>query len=72
MIGPLVALINGEPGMAERILAVHIDDSTGRCAGCVQHDRPAASHPCVIRNHALHAISVREADQHDDRPRLGA
>lgn len=72
MIGPLVALIIAEPGMAERILAVHIDDNTGRCAGCVQHDRPAAAHPCVIRNHALHALDTREADQRGGRPRAGA
>lgn len=61
MIEPLVTLIIGQPGMAERILAAHVDDGTGRCTGCVQHDRPGAAHPCVIRKHALQAVAVSEA-----------
>jgi hypothetical protein len=60
MIEPLVALIAGEPGMAERILDAHVDDGSGRCARCVQHDRPGAAHPCVIRSHAQRALAVRE------------
>jgi len=55
VITPLIELIANEPGMAERLLALHVDDNTGHCAGCVQHDRPAVEHLCVIRNHALHA-----------------
>jgi hypothetical protein len=61
MIGPLITLILGDPGMTERILAAHVDDGTGRCTRCVAHDRPAARHPCVLRNHALHARVVRES-----------
>ncbi|MGI5127176.1 hypothetical protein ACQEVB_10230 [Pseudonocardia sp. CA-107938] len=53
--------------MADRILAVHVDDGTGRCARCVVHDRPAAVHPCVHRNHALHARTVQESCA-DGRP----
>ena len=31
---PLVTLIASEPGMADRLLAQHVDDGTGRCAVC--------------------------------------
>lgn len=61
MIGPLIALILGDPGMADRILSVHVDDGRGRCAHCVVHNRPAAEHPCTHRAHALHALAVRGA-----------
>lgn len=46
--------------MAERILAAHDDDGAGRCVGCVHCNRPAAEHPCVLRRHALHAVTVGE------------
>lgn len=59
MIAPLIELIINEPGMADRLLATHTDDGTGHCTGCVQHDRPAVAYPCVIRNHALHALDAR-------------
>lgn len=55
MIDALVTFIVGEPGLAERLLAAHVDDGKGRCCGCVQYDRPRVAHPCVIRNHALQA-----------------
>lgn len=58
MIEPLVALIIGQPGMAERILATHVDDGRGRCTRCVQHDRPSSIFPCVIRSHALQALAI--------------
>ncbi|MGH3615692.1 MAG: hypothetical protein ACRDRK_24480 [Pseudonocardia sp.] len=59
MIEPLVTLILAERGMGERILAAHRDDGAGRCAGCVQHDRPSPTHPCVLRSHAENAAAVR-------------
>jgi hypothetical protein len=71
MIEALVALIIGQPGMAERILAAHVDDGKGRCSGCVQHGRPGAPHPCVIRSHALQALAVRSTDHRAARSRAG-
>ena len=69
MIGPLTVLILGDPGMVQRILAAHDDDGTGRCTGCLQHNRPAAAHPCVLRSHALHAVALGVPDV---RPRATA
>ena len=74
MIGPLTALILGEPGMAERLLVAHDNDGTGRCTGCIQHNRPAAAHPCVLRSHALHvanlnAVVLAERGVRDVQPR---
>jgi hypothetical protein len=33
---PLLTLIASETGMAERLLAQHVDDGTGRCAVCTR------------------------------------
>lgn len=67
MIEPLVTLILVDPGMAERIVDAHVDDGAGRCSRCVVHNRPAAGHPCIIRMHALYALTVREIDRPEIR-----
>lgn len=51
-ITALVVLIAGQPGMARRMLAEHVDDGTGHCRVCRWHARPAADFPCVLRTHA--------------------
>jgi hypothetical protein len=33
-VNPLVVLIRSQPGMAERLLAEHADDGSGRCRVC--------------------------------------
>jgi hypothetical protein len=33
-VDPLVMLIRSQPGMAQRLLAQHTDDGTGRCRVC--------------------------------------
>lgn len=46
----LVALIRSQPGMAERLLAQHRDDGTGRCTACmVGAQSGRLPWPCQIR-----------------------
>lgn len=50
MTDALVALIAAEPGMAERLLAEHADDGTGRCRVCSAGAQTGRyRHPCAIR-----------------------
>jgi hypothetical protein len=56
-VNPLVALMVSQPGMAERLLAVHTDDGTGRCRVC--SDGAQAGHhawPCSIHGYATRAV----------------
>lgn len=59
-MNPLVALIVSQPGMAERLLAQHIDDGGGRCRVCTPGGQ-AARHrwPCSIHGAATEAGRVR-------------
>ena len=53
---PLVTLIISEPGMAERLLAVHADDGTRRCRVCSGgHQSGRYSWPCAIHRAAEQA-----------------
>lgn len=45
------------PGMAARLMRVHVDDGTGRCTGCSSHSvRPAW--PCAISWHVARAVEI--------------
>jgi hypothetical protein len=54
--GPIVEFIAREPGMAARMLAEHIDDSTGHCRVCT-NGRQSGRHvwPCPLHGLALEA-----------------
>ena len=48
-MNPLVQMILGQPGMAARLLAEHVDDGSGRCSGCpVGGQRGRHSWPCTL------------------------
>ena len=36
-------------GLTERMLAVHVDDGTGHCAGCAFQQAAQPVHPCTLR-----------------------
>ncbi len=47
---PLVLFIRSEPGMAERLLAQHVDDGSGRCAVCTAGNQTGRlTWPCQTR-----------------------
>jgi hypothetical protein len=53
---PLVALIQAEPGMAQRLLRAHADDGTGRCRICSTGAQTGRFQwPCTIHKRALQA-----------------
>lgn len=57
-VNPLVALIAGEAGMADRLLVLHAKDAHGRCVLC--RAGPQAGRvrwPCTIASAALDAAS---------------
>jgi hypothetical protein len=61
-VTPLVQMILGQPGMAERLMAEHADDGTGRCRVCpVGGQRGRHSFPCTIRRAAEEAASAQQA-----------
>jgi hypothetical protein len=46
---PLVVLIRSQPGMADRLLAMHADDGHGHCRVCTQGAQAGRySWPCTI------------------------
>lgn len=36
-------------GLTDQILATHVDDGTGHCAGCAWQQRARPIHPCALR-----------------------
>ena len=36
-------------GLIEQMLATHVDDGTGHCAGCAWHQAAQPVHPCALR-----------------------
>lgn len=46
-------------GTAARVLATHVDDGSGRCAGCTLHNIARPVWPCV---HAHYAGVARELE----------
>ena len=64
VVNQLVVLIRSQPGMAERLLAEHADDGSGRCRLCSSGAQ--AGHyqfPCAIRLAAADAAESR-IDKH--------
>ena len=56
IVNPLVTLIRSQPGMAERLLAVHDDDGSGRCRVCSTGGQAGRYRwPCAIRMAAADA-----------------
>jgi hypothetical protein len=56
VVNALVALIRSQPGMPERLLAMHTDDGSGRCRVCSAGAQ--AGHyqwPCAIQRCATEA-----------------
>jgi len=61
-LNPLVQMILGEPGMADRLIAEHSDDGRGRCRGCpVGGQRGQHTWPCTIRQAADEAERIERA-----------
>jgi hypothetical protein len=61
-VNPLVQMILGQPGMAERLIAEHDDDGSGRCRGCpVGGQRGRHSWPCTLRRAADEAAQIERA-----------
>jgi hypothetical protein len=61
-VNPLVQTILGQPGMAERLMAEHADDGSGRCRVCpVGGQRGRHSFPCTIRRAAEEAVSAEQS-----------
>ena len=61
-MSPLVQMILSQSGMAERLMAEHVDDGSGRCLGCpVGGQRGRHSWPCTIRKAALEAQKLHRA-----------
>jgi hypothetical protein len=59
---PLVQMILNQPGMAERLIAEHTDDGSGRCRGCpVGGQRGLHAWPCTLRLAAEEAQRIRRA-----------
>jgi hypothetical protein len=56
---PLVALIQAEPGMAQRLLSAHTDDGTGRCRICSTGAQTGRFQwPCTIHQRAEKATKL--------------
>jgi hypothetical protein len=61
-VNPLVQMILGQPGMAARLLAEHVDDGSGRCTGCpVGGQRGRHSWPCTLWQAAEEATKLQRA-----------
>ncbi len=59
---PLVQMILGQPGMAQRLIAEHADDGSGRCTGCpVGGQRGRHAWPCTLRQAAEKAERLERA-----------
>lgn len=57
MLDELIVFIRSHPGLAERLLAEHIDDGTGRCRSCANGGQTGRCHwPCTLHSHARRAI----------------
>ena len=60
-VDELVTLMAAEPGMAQRLLAVHTDDGTGRCRVCTSGAQAARQHwPCPLHGLAERAIKLTQ------------
>jgi hypothetical protein len=46
-------------GLAEGMLAAHVDDGTGHCAGCAWPQTARPVHPCTLRHAAEAAIELK-------------
>ena len=56
MVNPLVVLIRSQPGMADRLLAEHADDGSGRCRVCSSGAQSGRYQwPCAIQQAATEA-----------------
>jgi len=56
----LPALLADMPGVVEGLLAAHVPDDRGRCAGCSgQRATGAPVWPCTLRNVAERASRIR-------------
>jgi hypothetical protein len=59
-VDPLVILIQSEPGMAQRLLAEHTDDGTGRCRVCSTGGQSGRFQwPCTLHRSAADAQAGR-------------
>ena len=55
-VGPLVALIRSQPGMADRLVAEHADDGSGRCRVCSTGAQTGRFRwPCTLYRSAVDA-----------------
>ena len=63
VVNPLVVLIRSQPGMAERLLAEHADDGSGRCRCCTSGAGAGRyQFPCAIRRAATDAAKPDMGD----------
>ena len=57
----LAAEVARMPGTAERLLAAHVDDGTGRCAVCSSGAQAGRyTWPCQLRMVAVRAVEIRD------------
>ena len=56
VMNPLVVLIRSQPGMADRLLAEHADDGSGRCRVCSSGAQAGRYQwPCALHRAATDA-----------------
>ncbi len=67
---PIVEFITNQPGMAERLLAEHVDDGSGHCPACPLGGQKGYQRwPCNLHHYATQASKVgRLRDQNRQRP----
>lgn len=58
-------------GMVDRILAVHVADESGHCAGCVRQEHPRPTWPCSLAYHAGVARDLEILAAQDRRDAMG-
>src|SRR5919108_5586627 len=67
-VNELVALILSEPGMADRLLAIHADDGTGHCRVCSGGGQSGRDvWPCTIHECARRASVLERPDNYPQR-----
>ena len=61
-VSPLVQFIADNPGLADALLAVHVDDGRGYCRSCgLGAQRGYHRHPCNIRCTAERALQIERS-----------
>ncbi|HLU56358.1 MAG TPA: hypothetical protein VKZ81_12930 [Pseudonocardia sp.] len=63
----VIDFMEKRPALVAELLRVHVDDGTGRCAGCSWRTAAVPNHPCAMRWYAERADeSLRARRARDD------